>query len=85
MRKTNFIAKTINRPTTKGGTQTMFVTLIIGVLVALGDSYYPDIITPAVIAGIETLLGLIFIYGASREEKPQPQRGITENPPIKRT
>jgi len=94
MKKTNFITKIVNRPTTKGGTRIMIIAAMVELLLIIATQYFPEHLTPEIIAGITSLAMLVVAYGASREEKPQaqrgatenpePQPGITENPPIKR-
>lgn len=86
--KTNFIVKIFARPTTTGGNNTMIITAIMAVIALIVDNSYPELMETELLASLETILGILFMIGASREQKPvviqETQRGITENPPIKR-
>lgn len=90
MTKTNFVAKMINRPTTKGGTRIILSGAVVELLLIISTQYFPEYFTPEIVASLSGVLLLFIAYGASKEEKPAnnedntPQRGITENPPIKR-
>jgi len=86
----------VNRPTTKGGTRIILLsTAMVELVLIIMAQYFPEFFTPEIVTAITTLLILLVSYGASREEKPEvqqrgatetpePQPGITENPPIKR-
>ncbi len=84
MKKTNFVTKMISRPTTKGGTRIMILAAMVELLLIIATQYWPEHLTPEIVAGITSLALLLMGIGAYKEEKPQAQRGITENPPIKR-
>lgn len=81
-----FFVRIINRPTTKGGTQTMFVTGALNVaVILLAAIYRPDLLTIDLLIYLESSVLLITGIGAAQEQKPTAAQGITENPPIKRT
>jgi len=71
MKKTNFVAKIVNRPTTKGGTRIILVSAaVIELIVVILAQYFPELFTPEIVTTLTTLLLLVIGYGASRSQAP---------------
>lgn len=66
MKKTNVVARVINRPTTTGGTRIMIITAIMAVLGLVLEIVSPELLDTTILVVIETLLGILFTWGASK-------------------
>lgn len=67
----NLINKIFNAPTSTGGTRTMIIVAVLGVLLEIGTNLYPDFFNVTLVASIEGLIAVIFIGAASFDEKPR--------------
>lgn len=71
MKKDKFLTRVVNRPTTKGGTRQMIISMLIMITGFILDQIFPDIagdIQDKILISVEVLAGIWFTTAAANSK-----------------